>query len=169
MLLRRVVFLSSRPHVHAFAPILANTRPKEITLNKRNTLYWILTGLMSAFMVMGAIVDVLRSPGALAWFVHLGYPSYLLPFLGTAKLLGVIAVLSRGTTRLKEWAYAGLVFDLLGAFYSHVSVGDSVSGWIFAVIGLLLVTGSYVTYRTRTVHEATYTRTSEIGNQVFSR
>jgi hypothetical protein len=138
-------------------------------LKKQSILYWILTGLMSAFMLMGALPDVLRSPAALAWFVHLGYPSYLLPFIGIAKGLGVIAILSRATQRLKEWAYAGLVFDLLGAFYSHLSVGDAISGWIFSVIGLLLVAGSYVTYRKRTGHEVTYTSASDIGDQIFSR
>ena len=138
-------------------------------MKKQNTLYWILTALMSAFMLMGALPDVVRSATALAWFVHLGYPSYLLPFIGIAKILGVIAILSRATQRLKEWAYAGLVFDLLGAFYSHVSVGDSISGWIFSVIGLLLVAASYIAYRKRAGVETTYTATAEIGAQIFSR
>ena len=57
-------------------------------------------------------------------FRHLGYPTYLLPFVGTAKILGVAAVLFPGFGRVKEWAYAGLVFDLTGALHSHLSVGD---------------------------------------------
>jgi hypothetical protein len=40
-----------------------------------------------------------------------------------------------------------LVFDLIGALYSHLSVGDPPSAWILPVIGLLLVIGSYVAYR----------------------
>lgn len=43
--------------------------------------YWILTGLMAAFMLLGAIPDVLRIPAALDVFAHLGYPTYLLPFI----------------------------------------------------------------------------------------
>lgn len=125
-------------------------------MKKQNILYWILTGIMAAFMLMGSIADVLQVPAARAWFVHLGYPSYLLPFIGIAKILGVTAVLAPGIRRLKEWAYAGLVFDLLGALYSHVSVGDSIAGWIFAVIGLLLVLGSYRCYRKKADHEAMY-------------
>ena len=124
-------------------------------MKKRNILYWILTGIMAAFMLMGSIQDVLRVPAALAWFVHLGYPSYLLPFIGVAKILGVTAVLAPGTRRLKEWAYAGLVFDLLGATYSHIAVGDS-SAWIIPLIGLLLVTGSYAFHRKKTDHEEVY-------------
>jgi hypothetical protein len=44
--------------------------------------------------------------------------SYLLMFLGTAKLLGVVAILVPGAGRLREWAFAGLIFELLGALNS---------------------------------------------------
>ena len=67
--------------------------------------------------------------------------------MGTAKTLGVVAILIPGAWRLKEWAYAGLVFDLIGALYSHVSVGDAPSAWVFPIVGLVLVLGSYVLHR----------------------
>jgi hypothetical protein len=118
--------------------------------NRINTVYWVVTGLMAAFMLMASVPDVLRLPQAVEIFGHLGYPTYLLPFLGTAKILGVIAVLVPGFDRLKEWAYAGLVFDVTGALYSHVSVGDPVSVWGFALIALVLVSGSYAVGRLRT-------------------
>jgi hypothetical protein len=117
--------------------------------NRINGIYWVVTGLMAAFMLMASIPDVLRQPQAIEVFGHLGYPAYLLLFLGTAKILGVIAVLIPGSGRLKEWAYAGLIFDITGALYSHLSVGDPVSVWGFAVVGLVLVGGSYVFGRLR--------------------
>jgi hypothetical protein len=46
---------------------------------------------------------------------HLGYPSYLLAILGTAKLLGAPALLQNRFPTLREWAYAGFAFDLIGA------------------------------------------------------
>jgi DoxX-like protein len=110
---------------------------------------WVVTGLMAALMVLSAIPDILRIPGAVSIMMHLGYPPYLLLFLGTAKILGVAAVLSPGVPRLKEWAFAGLTFDLSGALYSHLSVGDPPSGWMPAGIGLALMAGSYVAYRGR--------------------
>ncbi len=110
---------------------------------------WAVTGLMAALMLLSAVPDVLRIPDALAVFRHLGYPPYLLVFLGTAKILGVGAVLSPAVPRLKEWAFAGLTFDLTGALYSHLSVGDPPSVWMPAAIGLALMTSSYVAYRTR--------------------
>ena len=113
-------------------------------------IYWIVTGLMAAFMLMASIPDILMIPEAVEVFGHLGYPTYLLPFIGIAKILGVITVLVPVFRTLKEWAYAGLVFDLIGAFYSHLAVGDPVSSSIFPIIGLLLVGGSYFLYQATT-------------------
>ena len=84
-------------------------------------------------------------------FNHLGYPSYLLVFLGTAKMLGVAAVLVPGLPRIKEWAFAGLTFDVTGALYSHVSIGDPPDAWMPALVALVLVSGSYVAYRVRRI------------------
>ena len=118
-------------------------------MKARTWIGWVVTGLMSALMLVSAAPDVLRVPGAVAVFRHLGYPPYLLLFLGTAKILGVAAVVSPGPARLKEWAFAGLTFDLTGALYSHLSVGDPASVWMPAAIGLVLMTGSYIAFRTR--------------------
>jgi hypothetical protein len=102
---------------------------------------------MSVFMLIGAMPDVLMVQMALDVFAHLGYPAYLLPFIGVAKILGVIAVWLPGVPRLREWAYAGLSIDVIGAFYSHISVGDPVSVAIGPVIAFALIIGSYILYR----------------------
>jgi hypothetical protein len=111
--------------------------------------YWILTGLTAAFMLLASIPDILQSSQAVSIIGHLGYPRYLLPFLGTAKFLGIAAVVVPGVPKLKEWAFAGLIFDLTGALYSHLSVGDPPSVWMPAVIGLILVGSTYLTHRMR--------------------
>jgi uncharacterized membrane protein YphA (DoxX/SURF4 family) len=113
---------------------------------KKIIIYWIFTGLLAALMIMGSIPDIMSVPDAVALFDHLGYPAYLLPFLGIAKLLGVVAILIPGFPRIKEWAYAGFVFDLSGAIYSSISVGDPASGWMPIFIGYILIAGSYVFY-----------------------
>jgi hypothetical protein len=115
---------------------------------------WSITGLMAGLMVLSAVPDVLRVPGAVAIFEHLGYPPYLLLFLGTAKMLGVAAVLTPGVPRLKEWAFAGLTFDVSGALYSHLSVGDSPTGWMPAAVALALIASAYVAHRVRLDQEA---------------
>ncbi|MGG0845178.1 DoxX family protein [Peribacillus simplex] len=113
-------------------------------MKKINIIYWIFTGLLAALMVLGSIPDIMSVPDAVALFNHLGYPTYLLPFLGIAKLLGVVAILIPGFPRIKEWAYAGFVFDLTGAMYSSISVGDPASEWLLFIIGYFLIAGSYI-------------------------
>jgi hypothetical protein len=116
-------------------------------MRARTWIGWIVTGLMAAFMLLSAVPDVLRIPDALLVFKHLGYPPYLLVFLGTAKILGVAVVLVPRLPRIKEWAFAGLTFDVTGALYSHLSIGDPPGAWAPAVIALALVGGSYIAYR----------------------
>ena len=110
---------------------------------------------MAALMLLSAVPDVLRIQDALLVFTRLGYPPYLLVFLGTAKILGVVAVLVPGFPKVKEWAFAGLTFDVTGALYSHLSIGDPPGAWAPAVVALALVCGSYVAYRSRSFGGAT--------------
>jgi hypothetical protein len=92
--------------------------------SKRDSIiFWISTGLFCAFILTSAIPNILSSKEWVAIFQQLGYPLYMLPFLGVAKLLGVIALLVPGFPRIKEWAYAGLFFDLVGATYSALAAG----------------------------------------------
>ncbi len=115
-------------------------------MKKTKIAYWIFTGLFAFAMLGSAIPDIMVVPMAVQGFRELGYPTYLIPFLGVAKLLGVIAILVPGYPRIKEWAYAGLVFDLLGATYSVYSIGKAVSDWAPMLVILLVGAGSYVYY-----------------------
>ena len=90
-------------------------------MKKTKIFYWIITGLFSAFMLFSAIPDILIVPDSITFMNGLGYPTYIIPFLGVAKLLGIIAILIPGYPRIKEWAYAGLFFDLIGATYSAIA------------------------------------------------
>jgi hypothetical protein len=93
-------------------------------MKKVNITYWIVTGIFAAFMLFSAIPDIMVVPDAVKMIsTDLGYPRYFVPFIGLAKLLGVIAILIPGLQRIKEWAYAGLFFDLFGATYSAIAMG----------------------------------------------
>ncbi|RIV25556.1 DoxX family protein [Fibrisoma montanum] len=111
--------------------------------------YWIFTGLFSFIMLGSAIPDILVSPEAVQGFKDMGYPAYLIPFLGWAKLFGVLAILVPGFPRLKEWAYAGLFIDLVGATYSIYKSGIPFAMWAPMLIFILLGVGSYVFYHKR--------------------
>jgi hypothetical protein len=90
-------------------------------MKKNKALYWTITGLFLAFMLFSAVPDILVVPDAVTFMAHLGYPKYFIPFIGVAKMLGVIAILVPGFPRIKEWAYAGFFFDLIGATYSQTA------------------------------------------------
>ena len=87
-----------------------------------NILYWIFTILFAALMIFSAVGGIQPSADAVK-ILHdgMGYPIYFIQFLSIAKLLGSIAILIPGLVRVKEWAYAGLFFDLAGAIYSGVA------------------------------------------------
>lgn len=118
-------------------------------MKKTNIIYWILTGLFAFVMLGSAIPDILISPIAVQGFTEMGMPTYLLPFLGIAKLLGVIAILVPGYPRIKEWAYSGLLYDLIGATYSVAASGKPVSHWSPMLIFIVLGACSYIWYRKR--------------------
>ncbi|SDW73481.1 DoxX-like family protein [Hydrobacter penzbergensis] len=115
-------------------------------MKKVKIAYWIVTGILCLMMTFSGIVNAMSTPESITLFKYLGYPNYLIPFLGIAKLLAVVAILFPGFPRLKEWAYAGLIIDFTGALYSSISVGDPASQWSFILIGHLLVFASYILY-----------------------
>ena len=121
--------------------------------------YWIVTGLMIAFMLMASIPDALMNEEAIAVLKHLGYPIYLLPWLGILKILALVTIIIPGFHTLKEWAYAGLFIDITGAIYSQICVGDAPSQWTFTLIGLLLVTASYILYRRKLLVQTVQVKT----------
>jgi hypothetical protein len=72
--------------------------------------------------------------------VLLGYPLYFFRILGFWKVLGAIAILVPRFPRLKEWAYAGIFFDLTGAAASVAAVGGY-GAYAFHVITPLIIAG----------------------------
>jgi hypothetical protein len=94
-----------------------------MTLKTTNILYWVFTILFALLMLFSAYGSILVNEDAIK-LIHdqLGYPVYFIPFTGVAKLLGVIIILIPGLKTIKEWAYAGLFFDLIAAIYSGVAV-----------------------------------------------
>jgi len=106
-------------------------------MKAKPTIYWIVTVLFCTSMVWAAYACLTREPKTVAFMASLGYPDYFLNILGTAKLLGVLALLLPGCPRLKEWAYAGFTFVVLGAAWSHLAsgqAGQSVAPTVFLVL-----------------------------------
>ena len=116
-------------------------------MKKAKILFWIFTGLFSTFMLTSAIPNIMATKEWEAIFAQLGYPHYLISFIGWAKLLGVIVILIPGLDRLKEWAYAGFFFDLFGATYSAIAVNGFVPQMLMMLIPFGLGVLSYLYQR----------------------
>ena len=96
-------------------------------MDKKTIAYWAFTGFLVLPFGGGGVMDLIQPDNVVEVFENLGYPLYLATILGIAKLLGLLVVLAPGLPRLKEWAYAGFVIDLIGAFLSHLFVGDGIA------------------------------------------
>jgi len=94
-------------------------------MNARNFLYWASTGIIAFVLLSGGAAELAGQKDTIAGMVHLGYPTYFVTILGVWKVLGTVAILAPGFPRLKEWAYAGIFFDLTGAAISHAACGDA--------------------------------------------
>lgn len=114
-------------------------------MKKIKTLYWIFTILFGGFMIFSAIPDALNSADAVQ-LMHdqLGYPLYIIPFIGVAKILGALVLFIPGFARVKEWAYAGLMFDLMGAMYSLLYIGGGIAAGGFMSLIILIGALSYI-------------------------
>lgn len=116
-------------------------------------LFWTATILIALFEgVMPALTS--QTEMAKEGISHLGYPEYFGNALVIFKILGVIAlVVPKIPKRLKEWAYAGFVFDFLFASISHFVV-DGVTFQSFfplIILGILMV--SYTSYHKLNANE----------------
>ncbi|OJT18071.1 hypothetical protein BO221_42005 [Archangium sp. Cb G35] len=104
--------------------------------------YWAVTGLFCLMMSYSGFSGLSGSPQVVEGFRHLGYPDYFRVLLGTAKLLGVVALLVPLVPRtLREWAYAGFTINLISASVSHYASGDPTGN----VMGPLIFLGVMLT------------------------
>ena len=110
-------------------------------MKAKNIAYWTTTGLIAFFIGGGGLAQM--------WQYHanphgvvpvLGYPRYFFAILGFWKVLGAIAILVPRLPRLKEWAYAGIFFDLTGAVASVAAVGVY-GAYAFHILAPLILAG----------------------------
>ena len=109
-------------------------------MKAKGVAYWTTT-ILVAFFMSGGIAQVAQYLGKPHGVVpELGYPMYFFAILGIWKVLGAIAILVPRFPRLKEWAYAGIFFDLTGAAASCAAVGGY-GAYAFHVLAPLIITG----------------------------
>jgi len=98
--------------------------------HRRTSAYWLVTAVVVGECAVGGTMDLFRMPPFYPIMVDLGYPSYLATILGTAKILAAVVLLAPQLPRLKEWAYAGILINMIGAATSHVAMHQSITNLI---------------------------------------
>jgi len=110
--------------------------------------YWVVTVLVALETLVGGVTDLIHGrsilvagPPVAEVVTHLGYPLFFVRIIGFWKVLGGIVLLLPGYQRLKEWAYAGIFFELSGAAaswlgYEH-NVGEAVAPMVLALLALV--------------------------------
>jgi uncharacterized membrane protein YphA (DoxX/SURF4 family) len=110
----------------------------------RRIVYGVTTGAVAIVFFATGVGNLIPINHIARDMAHLGYPPYFHIILGTWKILGAIAIILPRTPRLKEWAYAGMIFDLTGAVFSRIASGDNV---ITIVVPLLIACFTVTSWR----------------------
>ncbi len=112
--------------------------------------YWLATGIIEFELLVGGTADLVHGGALLVAgtpvveeLAQLGYPAYLLTILGIWKLLAAIALAVPRFPRLKEWAYAGVFFDMTGAVASWLAVGNKTGEFIPPLVFAIFAMASW--------------------------
>lgn len=116
------------------------------TRTTRRAAYIATTSLVVLAFVGSGLANLLRVEHIAQDMAHLGYPAYFMTVLGAWKLLGAIVVAAPQLPRVKEWAYAGMMFDLTGAAASRLAASD---GTTMVLVPLTIATLVAVSWATR--------------------
>jgi len=129
-------------------PKLSDSEKKAKWLKTAKWIYWIITIAFAGTLFIAGVVYLIGVKSVIENNQHLGYPLYVYKILGVAKILGSIAILWGRSRTLKEWAYAGYSFNLIGAAASHAFSGDSFGTILIPISILIFVLISYRQWKT---------------------
>jgi len=122
-------------------------------MKKHKIIFWVTTIII---FLMEGVMPALTSQSELAkeGIRHLGYPDYFGNALVIFKVLGAIALIVPAIPkRLKEWAYAGFLFDFIFASISHFAVDGMDFQSFFPLIFIVILALSYISYHKLNMHE----------------
>jgi|SRR5690554_4439622 len=115
-------------------------------MKKNKIIFWVATGILILWEGLMPLSTLLFAPEyANAGTNPLGYPDYFAYTLIICKVLGVFAIsYSKTPSKLKEWAYAGLTFNLIFAFISHAFVDKNIWYMLMPLVFLGVLAVSYI-------------------------
>jgi DoxX-like protein len=105
------------------ATFSVNVTGSSTQMTPKRIAYWLCTGLVAFFIGTGGLAYATQVPDVVQGVVALGFPVYFVVLLGIWKVLGSIVIVLPGFRVAKEWAYAGIMFDLTGAAAASYATG----------------------------------------------
>lgn len=123
---------------------MMKTSEKQTKMNRNKIIYYVCIGLFSALISIGVSQYLFNYEMVREEFTKLHFPIWLIYPMATTKILGLVAIWGVKSNTVKQWAYAGFTFNLLLAIGAHIAVNDG--KFAGSLIGLILLTGSYVFY-----------------------
>ncbi|HVW27240.1 MAG TPA: DoxX family protein [Polyangiaceae bacterium] len=116
---------------------------------KQAVLYWVSTVSVALLLGCAGVLFLFRLDGSMKVIQHLGYPRYFAPLLGVARLAGAAAILLPVPKGAREWAYAGLTFDIVIVIVSILASGLPALAIVQPAIILGVLQCSYLCWRKR--------------------
>ena len=115
-------------------------------MKKNKIIFWISTSIIFLWEGLMPLGTLLFAPEyANAGTKPLGYPDYFAYALIICKVLGSTAIMiPKLPAKLREWAYAGLAFELIFATYSHIVVDGNIGFIMLPVIIGIILAVSYI-------------------------
>jgi hypothetical protein len=115
-------------------------------MKKNKIIFWVATIILILWEGIMPLSTVLFTPEYVTIGTRpLGYPDYFAYTLIFCKVLGVIAISYPAVpAKLREWAYAGLTFNLIFAVISHACVDKDPLYILLPVIVLGILAVSYI-------------------------
>src|SRR5262245_18490626 len=110
-----------------------------MTTRAKGIAYWTTTAMIVFAMASGGIAELAHRPDTINGMKELGYPVYFVMIIGFWKLLGSLVLLAPGFRRAKEWAYAGIFFNMTGAAVCHL-VSHSAVWHVVVTLSLAAIT-----------------------------
>jgi hypothetical protein len=98
--------------------------------------YWIATGLFTALFAGSIVLGLSDLNESYIEYTRLGFPNWSVFFNSYGKLLGLLAILHNRSRTLKDFAFAGFLFDLLLALCGHIARGEI--KFLLPIFGLVL-------------------------------
>lgn len=115
--------------------------------NKSKKIVYLIATVLLTSMMLVTIGNSFFNPEFSKRFSEIGFPTYLIIPLMSAKILGLIAIWSNKSQLFKEWAYSGFFFLFLLAMLAEINT--SVPDYFSPPLALILLLTSYILWKKR--------------------